>query len=946
LVVELSHELVPPRLLPLAAVGLSSTTLALVCWCHRRWIDLGALSVLVLYLINPSVDPRLAEVVAFVAIAGTLLQSCIPSSPRYLDPLIFFVALAGYTMTLAPDVLPHDSGELQLVGPTLDIAHPPGYALYTMLGKIFSIIPLQTPAWRMNLLSAVLAAFTLVVTGRAARELTGSARSALIAVVALAGAASFWATATTANVRMLTALFTALLLWLLLRFARTRSTSTLLMVAFVFGLAVVHHGSLVFMALPVAIFVIGLEPRILTRPGVVLRIVLAFLVSLSVVLYFPIRAMAGHALFDPGGLTTPRGLLQHVLAQGFLDDVLYFSDPAGLLDRLAVLRDILVIQFGWPLVAVAVIGLVPPMWPHRQRQPLLTWVLIVGVIGLISAATITYRAAQTVDYLTPVYVALALAIALGAQRIARVLPLARLEPIVLVACLLPAALNILHAAPSFVALSKNREIRATSEATLRDAPPSSTILADWFWITPLRYLQVVEGLRTDVALEYVVPSDTERYEGTWRQRLVEAFAHGPVIVTNYYESYAGLPFTLSPFHEGFAATNEPLPVPPQATYADVPFGAELQLVASSIDHLAVSPGESLQVRIWWRPLNAEPDRDYSVFLHMIGADGKPLAQDDVRYSAAELRRGQVLLQDSPLTIPADIVPGEYVLRAGVYFASPEGKLERLRTADGEDQMQLGTVQVLSSPAASVFEHPVHKQFAGGPTMKGLDFDTTLSPETRLYVHWQLPALGGPWTETLLKDGRAVASRQLGAVPGGGHVSTAIDVPGNADSLQMTVQDADGHKLGVEQAWYWPVGRSTLAIPSSSVGERSVRLGEEMALAKADVTAAADDVTVSLTWLPLRPILRDYRVSVQIQGAGWLAQDDSAPALGAIPTTKWIADTPVMDRHHINIRERGAGPAEIHVVVYDAFNRSRLPVLDDRFDGQHAPLPIGRLNLDH
>ena len=361
LVVEFAAGFVPLPLVPLAAIVLSCATLALVCWCHRRWIDLGALSVLALYLISPSVDSGLAGVVAFAALAGTVLQCCTPSSPRNMDPLIFSVALAVYAMTLAPDVLPHDSGELQLVAPTLDIAHPPGYALYTMVGKIFSLIPLQTPAWRMNLLSAVLAAFTLAVTGRAARELTGSARSALVAIPALAGAASFWATATTANVRMLTALFCALLFWLLLRFARTRSTSTLLMAAFVFGLAVVHHGSLIFMALPLAIFVIGLDPRILTRPAVVLRTSLAFLASLSVVLYFPIRAMAGQALFDPGGLITPQGLLQHVLAQGFLDDVLYFNDPASLLDRSAVLRDILVIQFGWPLLAVATIGLAPPI---------------------------------------------------------------------------------------------------------------------------------------------------------------------------------------------------------------------------------------------------------------------------------------------------------------------------------------------------------------------------------------------------------------------------------------------------------------------------------------------------------------------------------------------------------------------------------------------------------
>ena len=247
-VVEFTGGWVFSALVPIATIVLSCATVALAALCHRRWLDLGPVSVLAVYLLNPSVDSGLASAVGFAALAGTLLMCCNRGSTRSIDLLIFCVALAVYAMTLAPDVLPYDSGELQLVGPTLDIAHPPGYALYTMLGKLVSLIPLQTPAWRMNLLSALLAACTLVVTGRAARELTGSSRSAFVGVVALAGSTSFWATATTANVRMLTALFCSLLFWLLLRYARTRSTSTLLMAAFVFGLAAIHHGSLIFLA--------------------------------------------------------------------------------------------------------------------------------------------------------------------------------------------------------------------------------------------------------------------------------------------------------------------------------------------------------------------------------------------------------------------------------------------------------------------------------------------------------------------------------------------------------------------------------------------------------------------------------------------------------------------------------------------------------------------------
>ena len=372
------------------------------------------------------------------------------------------------------------------------------------------------------------------------------------------------------------------------------------------------------------------------------------------VLYFPIRAIAGQALFDPGGLTTPQGLLQHVLAQGFLDDVLYFNDPASLLDRLAVSAghpghpvrlavaddrgDRLDSTSGVASNASTAAQVVPDCRQHRAHLAGDDDVQILPGRRLSHARVRGTGAGHRT----------------GSPAHRAGFPLPRLQPTVLAACLLPAALNVVHAAPSFVALSHNREIRATSEATLRDAPPSSTILADWYWITPLRYLQVVEGLRPDVELEYVVPSDIERYERTWRRRLVDAFSRGPVIVTNYYDSYAGLPFTLAPFHEGFVATSEPLPVPAQAAHADIPFGAELELVASSLDQAGVSPGGSLPMRIWWQPLNANPGRDYSVFVHLIGSDGKPLAQDDVRYSAAELRRGRIITQDSRLAMPADI----------------------------------------------------------------------------------------------------------------------------------------------------------------------------------------------------------------------------------------------------------------------------------------------------
>jgi hypothetical protein len=54
---------------------------------------------------------------------------------RIVPALLFLGALALYLVTLAPDVLPADNGEFQLVAAVLGVAHPPGYPLHTLLGQ-------------------------------------------------------------------------------------------------------------------------------------------------------------------------------------------------------------------------------------------------------------------------------------------------------------------------------------------------------------------------------------------------------------------------------------------------------------------------------------------------------------------------------------------------------------------------------------------------------------------------------------------------------------------------------------------------------------------------------------------------------------------------------------------------------------------------------------------
>src|SRR5262247_3491914 len=122
------------------------------------------------------------------------------------------LALALYVATLLPGIGSGDTAEFQRVAPTLDVAHPTGYPLYTILGWLWSHLPLGgTPAWRMNLFSALTAALAVGAVYLAGRELGQPPLVASAAALALATSQTFWSQATIAEVYAPAALIMALL---------------------------------------------------------------------------------------------------------------------------------------------------------------------------------------------------------------------------------------------------------------------------------------------------------------------------------------------------------------------------------------------------------------------------------------------------------------------------------------------------------------------------------------------------------------------------------------------------------------------------------------------------------------------------------------------------------------------------------------------------------------
>jgi 4-amino-4-deoxy-L-arabinose transferase-like glycosyltransferase len=104
---------------------------------------------------------------------------------------------------------------------------------------------------------------------------------------------------------------------------------------------------------------------------------------------------------------------------------------------------------------------------------------------------------------------------------------------------------------------------------------------------------------------------------------------------------------------------------PAAAAAFGEFGA-----IEAITHTIATPGQSLDIALAWRA-NGRADRDYTVFLHLMGPDDKLWAQHDGppdggNYPTSRWVPGTRFEETRRLALPADMPDGEYRLMAGLY----------------------------------------------------------------------------------------------------------------------------------------------------------------------------------------------------------------------------------------------------------------------------------------
>ncbi len=947
----------PPALI--VAIGLLAALagLALGYWLSRRGHTFWSSWVLLIYVLWPEREPLVAGSVAVVAVLVWLLSRTYGARPRWatlaIDGIIFVVALATYVATAAPDVLPADAGEFQLVATQLGVAHPPGFPLYTMAGHLFiRLLPFGTPAYRLNLFSAVMAAGALVLTARAtriwARRLGARPPQALAcglaAALALGGATTFWAQARIANIRTPSTLFVALTLYALARFAdaseRQDADRALLLLGLALGLSLGHHPSLVFATLFYVGYVVATDPRLVRQPRRWWRLALAIPVGVLPYLYLPIRG-AMDAPLAPPALDTPAGFLNHALARGFAGDMFAYANPTDLPHRLTLVPDLFLFQFNIVLLIAALIGLV-----LLVRRDWRLFVLLAGSLIAHTFITITYRAPQTVEYLMPAaYPIVAITAGLSAVLLS---DLFRRSPVPLrasafaVLCslvLLAALLNSWAHGPSFVELATDHTARRTVGPLLEQAPRGSLVLSDWHWVTPMWYLQQVEGVRPDIEARYVYNVPGEHYRNTWRKRVEAVPTQRPLLVTHFYE-FDG--YATEPWGAGFLMRQRPVsePVAP-ITPLDITFGEELHVIGYSVRPSSSRPGRPVELTVAWRTTGAlAPATSLSV--RLANEQGERLAQAD-RALYTDSEPGEVRFERLFLPVYPFLAPGSYQLTLGAYVVTEAG-FEDLTATGGETAVVLTSLELEPVTQARHTLHPQAVPFDGGPELVGVDYDRSVPGALRVYLRWRGPS-DEDYTVTLHAPGGAPATTTLPPIPAGAYQTVVVDLAGSADGRPTLALEGSGGGLAAAGPWGW--ARQWIPLLAPTPDARFVPLGEDMAVVgvPAQTAPPGSDAVIEVSLVGLRPLTDDYATSIRLIDADgrWLARHDWQPALGAIPTLKWIRGSYVVDRHLLPVPDDFTGDTvQAELVAYERFREAPLLPMDGRF-GQ---VPLGSWSQPH
>jgi len=121
-------------------------------------------------------------------------------------------------------------------------------------------------------------------------------------------------------------------------------------------------------------------------------------------------------------------------------------------------------------------------------------------------------------------------------------------------------------------------------------------------------------------------------------------------------------------------------MPPPSHPLEVEFEEGIVLEGYDLSPSIAKPGDVVTLTLHWR-VEASPSRDYQIFVHLVGEEPRPVAQADGPplsgdYPTGMWEASESIVDPHPFPLPADLPPGEYRLRIGLYDLETMARLTR------------------------------------------------------------------------------------------------------------------------------------------------------------------------------------------------------------------------------------------------------------------------------
>ena len=424
--------------------------------------------------------------------------------PAGLLPMLLPMLL--YMATLAPTIYNLDSAELTTAVATGGIIRATGYPLYLVLGRAWTLLPVGDVGYRMNLLSAMCGALTILLADRILRRLNVGPWARLGALGLLATAPYFWGLSLIAEVYTLHTALMAGVILALLRWGERPTPGRVALPVFLMTLSMGNHAATILLV-PACIWtVLVTQPAVLRQPRTWLAGGLAGLAGASVFLYLPLvyaaqptfnyaGAFDAAGVFHPVNLHTVDGLLWLITGRTFAGQMFGYGWPEAGPEFASYGRQLFT-AFLAVGIGPAVVGLL-----HLGRRDWRVSGMFVLMFATNAIFYINYRVVDKDTMFLPTYLIWALWLGVGYQLLLDWLRTGReaqravwlLRGVMVLAVLAALVWNW-----SRVDLSSDYSTRQQSAEILRLAEPDAIVLGWWETVPGVQYLQLVEGIRPDV----------------------------------------------------------------------------------------------------------------------------------------------------------------------------------------------------------------------------------------------------------------------------------------------------------------------------------------------------------------------------------------------------------------------------------------------------------------